>query len=148
MTTSAELEDRWQRYAKAIEKANTLNRATVFAALSAEGISHILIGFDGEGDSGQIDGGAAFKDDEAIDFPQTKVTIFRAHSGTEELTTEEVILRDALEELCYGYLEQDHGGWENNDGAFGEFRFSVAERTINLEMHTRIADTILSDHSY
>nr|WP_263351048.1 DUF6878 family protein [Acidicapsa acidisoli] len=78
MTTREELEARWKRYTEAMAKTNTLNRAVVFAALSADGLSHVLIGFDGEGDSGQIDGGAAFKDDQAVDFPQTMEEIFRA----------------------------------------------------------------------
>ena len=37
-------------------------------------------------------------------------------------------------------LEQEQGGWENNDGAFGEFTFDVAERTIELEFNGRFTD--------
>ena len=37
-------------------------------------------------------------------------------------------------------LEQTHGGWENNDGAYGEFTFDVAERTIKLDFNERISD--------
>ena len=148
MTTSDEFEARWQRYTAAIAKANEINKTAVFDALTAAGITQIVVGFDGEGDSGQIDGAAAFKDDEAVDFPDTQVSIIRAQSGSEEFTSHEVPLRGAVEELCYGYLEQAHAGWENNDGGFGEFHFDVAERTVDLEFSERNTSTLTSDHTF
>jgi hypothetical protein len=57
-------------------------------------------------------------------------------------------LRDAIETLCYDYLEQEHGGWENNDGAYGEFQFDVAERTIELEFSSRYTDVHISYNSF
>jgi hypothetical protein len=57
-------------------------------------------------------------------------------------------LPEAVEVLCYGYLEQEHDGWENNDGAYGEFCFDVHERTIALELHVRYTDTHSSDHTF
>jgi hypothetical protein len=38
----------------------------------------------------------------------------------------EYLLSEAIETLCYSYLEQEHGGWENNDGAFGTFELDIA----------------------
>jgi hypothetical protein len=54
----------------------------------------------------------------------------------------------ALETICYDFLEQEHGGWENNDGAFGEFTFNVAERTVELEFHGRYMDISTSTHTF
>jgi hypothetical protein len=51
-------------------------------------------------------------------------------------------LPEAAEELCYGYLEQEHGGWENNDGGQGEFTFNVAERRIELDFNARLSDSV------
>ena len=148
MTNSENLHDRWQRYSAALARTNELNKGVVFDALAAANITHVVIGFDGEGDSGQIDGGAVFIDDAAVEFPATIVTLNYAQSGDEPVLTHEVSLREAIEELCYGYLEQEHGGWENNDGAFGEFRFDVAERRIALEFNGRFSDFSTSNHSF
>lgn len=57
-------------------------------------------------------------------------------------------IRDALEALCYGCLAQSHAGWENNDGAFGEFRIDVAKRTIELEFNGRFTDTWTDNHTF
>ncbi len=146
MTDAQDLQLRWARHSGAIAQANDLNKVIVFDTLSAAGITHVAVGFDGEGDSGQIDGAAAHTGDGVVDFPETTVTLYRAQSGDPDLATEEMSLREAVEDLCYGYLEQEHGGWENNDGAFGEFTFDVAERTIALDFNGRFTD--YSHHSY
>jgi hypothetical protein len=45
-------------------------------------------------------------------------------------------------------MEQEHGGWENNDGAYGEFQINVADRTIELEFYSRYTDTQKYSHSF
>jgi hypothetical protein len=57
-------------------------------------------------------------------------------------------MAEAIEQLCYDFLEQEHGGWENNDGAFGEFTFNVAERTVELEFNGRFSDFTTSSHTF
>jgi hypothetical protein len=42
-----------------------------------------------------------------------------------------------VETLAYEVLAMTHCGWENNDGAFGDIVFDVAERTITLEYNER-----------
>ena len=43
-----------ERHNKALLEANTLNKASVFDALATAGINTVIVTFDGEGDSGQI----------------------------------------------------------------------------------------------
>jgi hypothetical protein len=148
MTNSENLHARWAQFSAAIAKANSLNKALVFSALSAAGITHVSVSFDGEGDSGQIEHLSAHAGDATVDFPATTVTLYGAQSGCKKLTTREMPLREAVEELCYGYLEQQYGGWENNDGAFGEFTFDVAERKIALEFNARFVDHTRSDNAF
>jgi hypothetical protein len=148
MTRADEIEQRWAQYSASVAKANGLNKGIVFDALSAAGITHVAVGFDGGGASGQIDGAAAHTKDGVVEFPETKVTIYRAQSGSEELATQETTLRDAVEELCYGYLEQKYAGWEINDGAFGEFAFHVAERRIDLDFNGRFTDHVHHSHAF
>lgn len=148
MTDTQDFELSWAQYSAAIAKANDLNKVTVFDALSAAGITHVAVGFDGEGDSGQIDGVAAHAWDKTVDFPATTVTLHRAQTGCAEHATHEIPLREAVEELCYGYLEQEYGGWENNDGAFGEFAFDVEQRRIALDFNGRFVDHAHSSHAF
>ena len=60
--------------------------------------------------------------------------------------TTHVSLHDAIETLCYDYLSQTHGAWENNDGAYGMFRFDVSNRSIHLDFNERFTDT--NEHSH
>jgi hypothetical protein len=81
-------------------------------------------------------------------LPKTTVTLASTQWGADDITTREMPLPEAVEELCYVYLEQEHDGWENNDGAFGEFTFDLEERSITLEFHARYTDTLTSDHTF
>ena len=41
---------------------------------------------------------------------------------------------------------QHHGGWENNDGAYGEFCFDASARSIHLEFNERFTSSELFTH--
>ena len=51
-------------------------------------------------------------------------------------------------QLAYDFLEEVHDGWENEDGAYGEFVFDVGERTIRLEYNERVMTTSYSEHEF
>ena len=55
-------------------------------------------------------------------------------------------LERAIEELAYDALSDLHGGWENNDGAYGEFVFDTAKRSISLAYYERYTATEDYDH--
>jgi len=55
---------------------------------------------------------------------------------------------DAIEKLAYDFLEEVHDGWENEDGAYGEFIFDVGERAIRLEYNERVMTTSYSEHEF
>ena len=148
MTDAQDLHLRWQRYSSALAETNRRNKAIVFDALSAAGITNVAVGFDGEGDQGQIDGAAAHTEEGVIEFPETVVALYRAAYGDEAFTTHEMPLREAVETLCYDYLEQEYAGWENNDGAFGEFAFHVGDRRIALDFNGRFTDCSHSSHTF
>src|SRR3546814_13327159 len=90
------------------------------------------------GDSGQIEDIQAHAGDQLADIPTTPVEIARLdfHATEPERLTEP--LSEAIETLAYAFLEQTHGGWENNEGAFGEFVFDVAGETITLDYNERV----------
>jgi len=94
------------------------------------GVAHVEIHYDGCGDSGQIDDVRCFDAQRAmIDLPST-------------LTLSE----DALRELFYDLLETRHAGWENNDGAFGEFEWDLISDTLNHTHNYRITEYDTTEH--
>jgi hypothetical protein len=57
-------------------------------------------------------------------------------------------LREAIETMVYRLLERNHCGWENEDGAYGEFVFDAASREITLEYNERYTETHYSCHTF
>jgi hypothetical protein len=112
------------------------NKRAVFDALA--GITEVIVRFDGYGDSGQIDSTLARIGRAEVTLPES-VIIMREESEEDDgraVMIVEKTLQDAIEMLCYAYLEENHEGWEINDGSSGTFVFNVGTRTIELE-HTR-----------
>ena len=120
--------------------ANGLNKTIVFDALAALGATSVTVEFNGWGDEGQIEGMSARSGEAPITLPDTPVSINEAPYEGDALTTTAASLTEAIETLCYDFLEQEHCGWGNDDGAYGNFEFNVAERTIQLEYSQRSTD--------
>jgi hypothetical protein len=124
-------------------------KAKLFDILEAAGIASLTVTFDGQGDSGQIDDTSAFsKANKPLKLPRKRLTIQTAKpdgSGPDEtmLPVEEVI-----EQLCYELLEDQHDGWEINEGAYGEFEFDVCTREITLTFNYRISDVETSTYTF
>jgi hypothetical protein len=141
----------------------THDREVLFAALTAAGIRKVIVQFDGSGDDGCIGSVEAYaaEDEGETQLPQTPVTIKTIGQRwssdpcqVNEKTVAMVSDNDdgAIETVCYGYLEQTHGGWEISDGevdgAYGSFTFNVAEKTITLDFNQRIVDVENSEHEF
>ena len=133
---------------KALAAASAANRAAVFDALSATSITAVIVEFDGEGDSGQITDIAGFTGELSVQIPAISIHLQQAAWNADELSTVAESLRDAIETLCYDYLEHEHGGWENNDGGNGTFHFDIAKRSIRLEFNERFSDYINHSHEF
>jgi hypothetical protein len=88
--------------------------------LKNAGVARAEIGYDGCGDSGQIEG-IRYVDGEGKEIHPIGQIEFK----------EEAIL-----DLFYDLLEVRHPGWENNDGAFGEFAWDL------------LADSLTHTHNY
>jgi hypothetical protein len=130
-------------YQEAITQANQLNKTAVFDALASAGITELAVTFDGWGDSGQLQGMEAHTGSTVTAIPAVNVSIHEySYGGARPLIHVVKTLIEAVEELCYGYLNELHYGWEIDDGSFGDFCFDVANRTIRLEYNGRITDVI------
>jgi hypothetical protein len=138
----------YERHRQVQAKLNEGNKGVLFEALAAANITEVRVDFDGEGDSGQINSIITLRSEELMALPKTTVTIQTVSWGSTETVTTQPVLEEAIEALCYGYLEETHGGWENDAGGYGEFRFDVAKRTIELEFNGRYTDTWTDTHSF
>ena len=131
----------WGACRNAAAQANQLNKDIVFDALAKAGITHVFVGFDGESDDGQMERASAKAGGKAVEFPQTSITLHISGFSSADLTLREMMLQDAVEHLCYGFLEEQCGGWEINGGSFGEFVFNVAGLRITLDFYGRVVET-------
>lgn len=122
------------------------NKEALFGVLANLGIVSVTVSFDGYGDSGQIESVDACNAGGAVDLPQVDVEIAVARYDEDEPERKCVSLSRAIEELAYDALSELHGGWENNEGAYGEFVFDVARRSITLDYHERYTST--EDYSH
>lgn len=119
------------------------NKDRLFDALTAVGISHVTVTFDGEGDSGQIESVAAWSGEIVVDFPAVEINYAAITWDSPEVEMRKLSLEDVVEELAYDFLSDTHCGWENNDGAYGEFCFDASARCIQLEFNERFASSLL-----
>lgn len=125
------------------------NKAALFDALARHSIATVTVTFDGCGDSGQIEEIIARSTEDCeVPLPDETIAIALVDWNAPEPRRVDTGLADAIEQLCFGLLSQEHGGWENNDGAFGEFVFDTAARTITLEHNTRFTSSELSVHQW
>jgi hypothetical protein len=140
MTDMKSILESIKQHRKVLCEVGKANKTVVFDALSAAGITSVTIEFDGEGDSGQIESVIACQGEAQVPIPEQALTLQSASWDGKEVRPREMPFDEAIERLCYDYLEETHGGWENNDGAFGDFKLSVADRTVELEFHGRYMD--------
>jgi hypothetical protein len=124
------------------------NKAALFGVLAAAGVTTVVVSFDGYGDSGQIEDIGAKAGDDPAEFPDEKIEILSPIWGSAETKRETHTVEEAIEHMAYAFLRQTHEGWENNDGAYGEFVFDVAERTISLDYHERYTSSEYYAHEF
>jgi len=124
------------------------NRDRLFDALAAADISHVTVTFDGEGDSGQIESIDAWAGETTVDLPAVEIRYAAITWDRPEVEMRSLSLEDVVEQLAYDFLSDTHGGWENNDGAYGEFCFDASARCIHLEFNERFTSSELFTHEF
>jgi hypothetical protein len=123
------------------------NKEIVFAALTAAGIHRVIVEYDGSDDSGQIEYVEAWTSaNQTMPFPtEPRIELVAENPDSPR---EEYNLEAAVETVVWSYLYDLHEGWENNDGAFGNFVFDVATRTIRIEHAQRFTDVSISQQVF
>lgn len=129
-------------------EALLINKTVLFDALAAAGIGTVEVRFDGYGDSGQIEEVTAQSNGAGVALPEGVIDLAEPNCDGTCLARSTVRVADAIETLAYRCLEDVHDGWENNDGAYGDFIFDVTARTITLAFNARFTDSVLSEHCF
>jgi len=126
-----------------------VNKARLFGVLSAAGITTVTVTFDGYGDSGQIESiEARSAADETLELPSAPMDVVRPISSRGERETITVSVPEAIETFVYDLLETAHGGWEDNEGSYGDFIFDVTHGRIALSFNERFVGSELSQHIF
>ena len=125
------------------------NKSAVLKVLREQGIAKVVVRFDGAGDSGQIEEVTALADNEAErPIAHATVDLQKVTFGDDAPHTVAEPLGEAIESLAYALLQSSHGGWENNEGAYGDFSFDVAAGRITLEYNERHETSELFTHEF
>lgn len=134
----ASIEASFQRDQRLFEITFPLNKTAIMNVLDQVGVTSVVVTFDGYGDSGQIEDIAV--DGEHAELPEVAVPFTAIDYAASEPKHKTIPLREAVEDMVYQLLQQEHAGWENNDGAYGEVTFDVLERTIAFDFNERYTD--------
>lgn len=126
------------------------NKQVLFDQLVRLGIHTVTVRFDGYGDSGQIE------EIEAVDaaskpvsmLPPTSLPIKTALADGSGFDERYCTLNDAIETMVYDWLEETHAGWEDGEGAYGSFVFTVPDRCVTLEHNVRFVDAETFTHEF
>ena len=125
------------------------NKEVLFDGLRLVGIAHALVSFDGSGDSGQIESIDARNDlDASVTLPAAQITFAGIDWQCGAPTERRLTLEGTVEELVYDLLSDTHSGWQDNDGAYGEFCIDARARTIHLEFNERFTSSELYTHDF
>ena len=128
---------------------HTMNKEVLFDGLRHVGIAHVLVNFDGSGDSGQIESIEARNDaDQSVTLPAAQITFAGIDWQSGAPTERRLTVEAAVEELVYDLLSDTHSGWQDNDGAYGEFCIDARARTIHLEVNERFTSSELYTHDF
>jgi hypothetical protein len=84
-----------QVFAQQEAHVRTVNNKTLFTALSAAGITRIIVTFDGHGDSRQIDEMTPYAGDIQIPLPEITIAVSKPQFDHAAHSTEEQALSDA-----------------------------------------------------
>jgi hypothetical protein len=116
------------------------NKTTVMNALAAAGVTSVVAEFDGYGDDGQIHSIEAHSGDATVELPTASVMIVGSDDDEPASVQRVVPFAEAIETLCYLYLENECCGWEIDEGSYGTFTFTVSDGIIELDFTRRASE--------
>ena len=137
-----------QQFTRLCKSTLSENKTALFDALTRARIDTVEVTFNGYADEGQIDGAVADGEGGDPDLQSINVEIARVEWGSQIVTRKTLSVKDAIEKLAYDLLQQTYSGWQDNEGAYGDFLLDVGERTITLNFNERIETSELTQHVF
>lgn len=131
-----------------------VNKSRILKALKKLCATTVVVSYSGSGDSGQIDHVGIFQDKNELK-PETNISVLVTMSKWDEPSStwakrsvrKSMPLAEAIEALVYDWLESEHAGWENNDGASGECTIDVTKDDFLLSHTTYYTESDCTEHS-
>jgi hypothetical protein len=149
MTADNEYEDisaRLEASERLAETVDQQNKGVIMTALDKAGIAVVVVIFDGSGDDGQIE---EIEVQGAVDaLPHDNLELGAVEFSAGTIAHSAMPLEDGIVALVYRLLERTHGGWGDNDGAYGEVTFDVVAGTIVLDFNARFTDAENFTHTF
>ncbi len=141
-------EERWAAYETRLAELHPVNKASLFAALAAAGVTRVTVSFNGCGDEGRIEQVLAFAGEDAVELPNVDVAVqtLDFHAVAPRVRTQP--LGDAVEALADAMLNSAHRFWEDGEGAFGEFVFDVGAGAITLDFNAQFVESTNHTHEF
>jgi hypothetical protein len=98
--------------------------------LKDAGVEQVHINYDGCGDSGCIE----------------RIAYTDGQGSAVDLAGKLAITEEQLMDLFYDLTQARHPGWENNDGAFGEFEWNLADDALMHTHNARFTEYDTTEH--
>ena len=98
--------------------------------LQAAGIDRVEILYDGCGDSGCIE----------------SITYTDGQGSAVDVAGKLAMTEEQLMDLFYDLTQARHPGWENNDGAYGEFHWNLKDDALKHIHNDRFTDYDTTEH--
>lgn len=137
-----------QQFVKLCKSVLAENKAALFDVLANARIDTVEVTFNGYADSGQVDEAVIDGEGADADLRLINIEIARVGWGSPAVVRETLSVKDAIEKLVYDLLQQTYGGWEINQGAYGDFLFDVGDRTVTLNFNERIETSEYTQHVF
>jgi hypothetical protein len=137
-----------QEFVRLCKSTLSENKTALFDALAGARIDTVEVTFNGYAGNGKIDEAVIDGEGGDADIRLINIEIARVERGNPVVVRETLSVKDAIEKLVCGLLQQTYTGWENNLGAYGDFVFDVAERTVTLNFNERIETSEYTQHVF
>lgn len=138
-----------------LDETNDGHKEILFDLMAQKGIEKLVVYFDGGGDDGGINDieaiGPQAKNwkkfaDSIVDGARLKQNC-GWHNGKQSFTWKDnVTVEEIVYDICYRVLNGSFGGWENEDGACGDFTIDATKRKVGLTMKQRYYEYDVSEH--
>ena len=109
----------------------------------------MTVTFNGGGDEGQIQEiHAVDAVNMRIKLPQTTILAREVDFERMAVTEKSTSVHDLLETLTYKFLDEEHSGWGDGEGGFGNIVFTAADQSIRMEFNERYVETNYYEHQF